>query len=70
MIISKNINVNANFDSGTFIGTFSIHKNSKSYNHTDNSIQDNYNLTFDEFNILETLIATAVEQYLEIKETR
>jgi len=64
MVIPKNINVSANFDSGTLW----VHKNSISYNCTDASIQDRYNLSFNDFEISEALIATTVEQYLKVKE--
>lgn len=65
MIQLSNIDVSANFDSGTFLGSFSVYKDSESYDSSDNSIQDYYKLTFEDFTVLEVVIAIAVEKYLK-----
>jgi len=67
MIITKNINVGANFDTGDFMGSFSICKNSDSYNSDDNCIQKMYGLSFEDFRELEVVLALTVENYLDKK---
>ena len=67
MIISKNVNVSAQFDTGDFTGKFAVHYNGKGYSSWDNCIQKQYDLSFDDFRILEAMIAGTVEKYLEAK---
>jgi hypothetical protein len=69
-----NICVRANFDSGNFIGTFSVNKYSpNSYNNFDSCIQGQFNLSFDDFKILELQIlelqiAAVIYSYIRLKE--
>ena len=67
MVVSKNITVSSKFDSGDFMGVFSIHAKSKSYDVYNTCIQKVYDLSFDDFKVLEVLIAGTVEQYLTAK---
>lgn len=67
MIVSKNITVSSEFDSGDFMGSFSVHAKSESYDVYDTCIQKVYDLSFDDFKALEVLIAGTVEQYLATK---
>jgi hypothetical protein len=65
MVEAKNCYVSANFDTGVFMN-FSITAPLKENQYT-NSIQDEYNLSFDDFQNLEILIAGVVSKYLESK---
>ena len=67
MVVSKNITVSSGFDFGDFTGVFSVHAKSKSYDVYDTCIQKVYDLSFDDFKVLEVLIAGTVEQYLATK---
>ena len=67
MIITKNINVSANFDTGDFMGSFSICKNSDVYDNFDNCIQKSYKMSFEDFRELEMMIAATTEVFLESK---
>lgn len=55
------------FKAGDFMGSFSVHAKSKSYDVYDTCIQKVYDLSFDDFKVLEVLIAGTVEQYLATK---
>ena len=67
MVVSKNITVSSRFNSGDFTGVFSVHAKSENYDVYDTSIQKVYDLSFDDFKVLEVLIAGTVEQYLATK---
>ena len=68
MIKGENITVSANFDSGTFMSSFSVrYKSEDSYCTTDTNIQDVYNLDKTDFLMLEALIVHQIEKYLESK---
>lgn len=67
MVVSKNITVSSRFDSGDFTGSFSVHAKSKNYDIYDTCIQKVFDLSFDDFKVLEVLIAGTVEQYLTAK---
>ena len=65
MVESKNCTVSANFDSGTFMNiglSAPLHKHQYQ-----NNIQDEYNLSFEDFNNLEILISGAIDKYLDYK---
>lgn len=69
MVLGKELIVSANFNSGDFLGTFSINKYvPDSYNSIDSDIKVQYNLSYPEFLILEGLICNTVEKYLRIKD--
>ena len=70
MIISEKVNVSAEFDTGDFTGKFKVNFNGKGYSSWDNCIQKQYNLSFDDFKILELLICSTVEKYLNSKENK
>jgi hypothetical protein len=63
MITTKNCNVSAQFDSGSFMH-FGV---SAPLKHYFNNIQDEYNLSFEDFQNLEILIASVVDKYLDHK---
>ena len=65
MICTNYCNVSATFDSGTF-QFFGISAPLREHQYC-NSIQDEYNLSFEDFTRLEILIAGVVDNYLEYK---
>lgn len=65
MLSYKHLNVSAKFNTGDFLGVFSVHCNEKSYNGYDTSIQKHYNLTMDEFKLIEVSILSAVENTIK-----
>jgi len=66
MIVGKDCTVSANFDSGTFIN-FGVSAPLNEHQYT-NSIQDEYNLSFEDFTVLEIMIASTVDKYITMKE--
>ena len=65
-IIVDDIIVTANFDSGTFMNSFSVSKKVKDYSEI-NNIQNTNNLTFEDFDNLSTIIAISVNSYSQSK---
>ena len=66
MIMSEYLTVLSKFDNGDFMGSFSVHYNGKTYDSWDNCIQKRYNLTMDEFRLLEAVVLTNVENTLKM----
>jgi hypothetical protein len=66
MITANHCNVQACFDTGTF-QYFSVTAPLKKHQYQ-NSIQDEYNLSYEDFTALEILIAGVVDKYLKEKE--
>ena len=66
MIKSEYLTVLSNFDSGDFMGSFNVHYNGGTYDSWDNCIQKRYNLTMDEFRLLEAVVLTNVENTLKM----
>ena len=70
MIISnKNfVGVSANFDSGTFMSTFTVQSTkNKGYSSSDYNLQVVERLTFEDFTALEIMIGQAVSDFLDMK---
>jgi len=68
MIVINKIAVSAEFDSGTFMGTFNVTSTKNSgYSDCDINIQTVESLTHDDFKILEIMIGSAVSKYLDAK---
>ncbi len=65
----NNLLVTADFDTGTFTGSFSVvsTKYFDGYDNSDNNIQDVEKLTFEDFNTLEIMIGQAVSDFLDMK---
>lgn len=68
MVIIDNISVNSNFDTGTFMDSFSVLEldNHKGFR----SIQDTHDLEKKDFEELEKRIAVIVYEYLKTKKGR
>jgi len=66
MISTGKVNVSAQFDSGTFMH-FGVSAPLKENQYT-NSIQDEYMLSFEDFTMLEIMIASTVDKYITMKE--
>lgn len=67
MIEGRLVHVVSNFDSGDFTGNFGVFANSEKFCTSDTSIQQQYGLTYDDFRMLEMLICSTVEKYLNAK---
>ena len=65
MICTNYCNVSADFDSGTFM-YFGVSAPLREHQYC-NSIQDEYNLDYEDFKRLEILIAGVVDNYLKYK---
>ena len=68
MIILNKVAVSANFDSGTFLGFSVATSRTDTYNSNETNIQSAYNLSFEDFQALEVLIALATDNYIKDKE--
>ena len=66
MVKSDSLTVSAIFDTGDFIGSFAVNFNSNSYSSWDNCIQKQFNLSFDEFKLLELSVLTSVQETLKV----
>ena len=67
MIKYNGVAVSALFDSGDFMSTFKVICNTKSLHSFDMNIQQVYDLSYDDFNVLSILIADVVSKYLKEK---
>jgi hypothetical protein len=65
MITTNYCNVQAIFDTGTFM-YFGVSTPLKEHQYTCN-IQDEYNLSFEDFTALEIMIASVVDRYIKHK---
>ena len=65
MITTKYCNISACFDSSIFM-YFAVTAPLKEHQY-ENNIQNEYNLTFEDFTCLEIMIATTVDKYIKNK---
>jgi len=68
MIQGEYVSVSANFDSGDFVGSFTVtDSQTKSYNSNDCNIQVTHRLSPEDFDVISMLITATVDKYLEAK---
>jgi len=67
MVNVGDIIVSANFDTGDFMGTFSVVKLTNSYHSWDECIQKQYSLSYDDFTAISFMIANVVNEYVNNK---